>query len=34
VSEKRAERRSKKRRALYVWRLLRQLPWLPLRYRL
>jgi hypothetical protein len=28
------ESRAKKRRGLYLWRLLRQLPWLAFRYKL
>jgi len=34
MGEERRGRRTKRRRALYVWRLVRQLPWLALRYKL
>ena len=34
MSEQRPQRRMKRRNALYIWRLVRQLPWLVLRYKL
>jgi hypothetical protein len=34
AGERRRQRRTKTRNALYYWRLLRQLPWLVLRYKL
>ncbi len=34
MSEQRPRRRMKRRKALYIWRLVRQLPWLALRYKL
>ena len=34
MDERRPRPRVKRRRALYVWRLVRQLPWLVLRYKL
>jgi hypothetical protein len=34
ASGRRPQPKIKRRNALYYWRLLRQLPWLPLRYKL
>jgi hypothetical protein len=34
MGERQPERKVKRRNALYIWRLVRQLPWLVLRYKL